>query len=84
MWDKKKMQEMIIQRRKSSGGEIAGAPMKNEIVKDEEGDIDGRHLAAEDMISAFHEKSPERLMKSMMDFIDIHSSKMESEPEPKE
>lgn len=85
MWDKKKSLETIMQRRKPGGGEIiAGpAPMKHEVVKHEDGNIDGRHLAAQDMLAAFHEKSAERLMGAMANFMDLHSVNG-NKPEPKE
>ena len=85
MWDKKRQIETIMQRRKAGGGEvIAGpAPMKHEKVKDENGAIDPRHLAAQDMLAALHEKSPEKLMHAMGNFLELHSS-AGSQPEPKE
>lgn len=41
--------------------------------------VDGRHLAAGEMISAFHEKNPEKLSSAMEAWMDIHNSKAEDE-----
>lgn len=64
----------IMAKRKPGGGErIAGpAPMKEEVVKSEDGEIDGRHLAAQDIMAAMHEKSPEKLMNALSAFHDLH------------
>ncbi len=82
MWDKKKTMESIMGRKNIDGSEAsAPAPMKPEISKNEDGEIDGRHVAAQDMISAFHEKSPERLKEAMANFIDIHQARGEESEE---
>jgi len=71
--DDKKRVATIISRRKGAKGENLGAaPMVPEVVKHEDGSIDGRHVAAQDMIAAFHEKSPEKLMRAMANFHDLH------------
>lgn len=73
--DRKKAITTMMGRRNSKGERtVAPAPMKTEVVKNEDGETDGRHLAAQDAISALHEKSPERLMKAFANFIDIHGS----------
>lgn len=86
MWDKKHQMQTIIARRKAGGGplETAPTPMKPEIVMEEPGKLDGRHLAAQDMLAAIHEGSAEKFMDGMKNFMDIHSSKNESEPMPEE
>lgn len=85
MWDHKKAVQTIMQRRKAGGGEIiAGpAPMKPEVVKDEDGEMEPRHVAAQDIMAAMHEKSPERLMGALSNFVDIHMNRKD-EPEPEE
>lgn len=76
MSDDKKTVATIMKMRKSAKGESLGsAPMKSEVVKDEAGEIDGRHVAAQDMMMALHEKSPEKLMKAMANFHDLHVNK---------
>jgi len=75
MFDKKRAMQTIMQKRGANGGPMtmAPSPMKPEIVKDEDGMPDGKHLAAQDMISAFHEKSADKLMQALSNFMDIHS-----------
>lgn len=75
----------MMAKRGPKGGEMLSgpAPMKSEVMKDEEGMPDGRHAAAQDMIAAFHEKSPEKLVQAMANFHDIHSS-MAKEESPSE
>ncbi len=72
--DKKRIATIISSRKSAKGEDLGAAPMKSEVVKNEAGEIDGRHLAAQEMMSALHEKSPEALMRSMMNFIDLHSN----------
>lgn len=88
MWDKKKSLETLMSKRKPSGGEsIAGpTPMLEEHVSDENGEPDMKHLAAQNMMDAFHSKSAHKLRQAMDDYLDIHSmSKMDDdEPKPSE
>ena len=82
------MQTMIA-RRKSGGGPIELGPMsmKPEIVRDEDGDIDGRHLAAQDMMMAMKEGSAEKFHGALQNYLDIHNSMKddpEVEPEPED
>lgn len=46
--------------------------MKEEVLKSEEGEPDPRHMAAQDVLAAMHEKSPEKLMNAMGAFHDLH------------
>ena len=75
MFDKKRAMQTIMQKRGAKGGalEMKPTPMKPEIVKDEDGLPDGKHLAAQDMIAAFHEKSADKLMQALGNFMDLHS-----------
>lgn len=86
MWDKKRALSSILSGRKDEDGERLFEPteMKNEVVKDEDGEIDGRHVAAQDMLSAFHEKSPEKLMHAMGNFIDMHMNYSEPDQDDQE
>jgi hypothetical protein len=87
MFDKKRVMQTIMARRRpdKGGGDLAANPtteMKNEIVRDEDGAPDARHIAAQDVMNAFHEKSPEKLKSALGNFIDLHHA--EAEPEPQE
>lgn len=42
---------------------------------------DGKHMAAQDMIDAFHAKDPKRLKESLGAYIDLHCSEG-NKPEP--
>lgn len=66
----------IMKHRSAKGMDISGpAPMKVESVKSEDGEPDGRHVAAQDIMAAFHEKSAAKLMESLASFIDLHGMK---------
>lgn len=79
--DDKKTIATIIARRRSSKGETLGeASVKPEVVKHEDGSIDGRHVAAEEAMMALSEKSPEKFMRAMANFHDLHVSQKASEP----
>lgn len=85
MWDRKRQLGTIMARRRSGDGEPMMPPseIKNEVVKTDEGEPDGRHMAAQDMILAMNEKSPEKMAQAMANFMDLHMSKGE-EPESEE
>lgn len=70
--DLKRAMTTIMARRAPKTGGTASAPMKAEVSLEEPGVSDGRHEAAQDMLHAFHEKSPQRLMEAMANFIDLH------------
>lgn len=74
---------MTIIAKRDANGKRSAAPMKQEIVKDEDGEMDGRHAAAQDVIAAMHEKSPEKLMQALSNFVDMHHA-MSAEPEVEE
>jgi hypothetical protein len=83
--DKKKALMTIMSKRNDGSGETTSAPMQSEVVKSEDGEIDGRHAAAQDIMAAIHEKSPAKLMEAMANFYDLHMSrKMEPESEESE
>lgn len=73
--DNKKAITTIIGKRNAKG-ERTSEPtaMKPEIVKDEEGQLDGRHEAMRDFMAAHSEGSPQKMMDAMSNFIDIHNS----------
>lgn len=72
--DKKKIATIISSRKTARGESLGSAPMQPEIVKTEDGEIDGRHVAAQDIMSALHEKSPEKLMRALGNFHDLHGN----------
>lgn len=73
--DRKKAITTLMSKRSAKGDRLSGpAPMKNEVVKTEDGELDGRHIASQDAMAAFHEKSPRKFMEAMANFIDIHGS----------
>lgn len=83
--DKKRALMTVLAKRGEKGGEhVSGpAPMKEEDSMTKPGMEDGRHAAAQDMISAMHEKSPQKLMDAMANFHDIHASmKIKGTEEP--
>jgi predicted Abi (CAAX) family protease len=81
LWDKKKQLQTVMARRRDGKGEViaAVAPVKPEIVKDDEGHIDHLHVAAQDMLSAIHEKSAEALMRAIVNFIDMYEAQPHEE-----
>lgn len=75
MLDKKRALMTMMGKRAEKGGEHVSSPvpMKEESSQLEPGVDDGRHAAAQDMIAAMSEKSPQKLMEAMANFYDIHS-----------
>lgn len=82
MDDPKKAAMTILAKRKASGERtMAPTPMKTEVVKDEDGEVDGRHVAAQDILSAHGEGSAQKLSEALGHFLDMHQSKGPSSPE---
>ena len=83
MFDRKNTMTSLLQKRKAGGGEmtVGPTPMKEENVRTEDGEPDMHHLAAQDVMDAFHSKSADKLKTSMGNFIDLHMGKS-AEPEP--
>lgn len=75
--DPKRVATIIASKRPEGGGPkvMSNTPMKPEKVVDDTGQVDGRHVAAQEMLGAMHEKSPMKLMDALSNFIDIHHSK---------
>ena len=90
MFDAKRDLSTIMAKRKKGDEEYGPSKMKNESVKTEDGEVDGRHLAAQDALSAIKEGSPQKLMDSWIAFHDIHQAmraneeQMADENEPDE
>jgi hypothetical protein len=81
--DKKRAMTTIMSKRNPKDGSMSAAPMSTEVTKNDEGEMDGRHSAAQDMMMAIHEKSPHKLMEAMANFHDLHAAKM-AKPESDE
>lgn len=72
MFDKKKAISTVMQSRREKDGSVSGAPMVPSVMKDEGGEIDPRHEAAKDILSAVNEKHPGKLMEALAAFHDLH------------
>ena len=70
--DQKKAMSSIMARRQGLDGDVPSAPLKQEVVTDADGVLDGRHAAAADLLAAIHEKSPMKVMDSLAAFHDMH------------
>lgn len=81
MFDKKRDMQTIMSRRKVGDMDYGPGPMKNEDSMEEDRSLDGRHMAAEDMINAFHEKSAHKVKEAMINFMDLHESAKRNENE---
>lgn len=82
MFDKKKAYQTIMAKR-SPDGSVTSSPMESQKVMDEDGEPDGRHAAAEDILSAMSEKNPMKLMEALSNFHDLHQA-MSDKPDPQE
>jgi hypothetical protein len=81
MWDSKKMMQTLMQKRKSGGGPMEMGPtkMSPESSSDAEGEPDPRHAAAQDVMMSMDSKSPEKLMQSLANFVDLHLAQPQKE-----
>jgi hypothetical protein len=71
--DVKRAVTTIIARRSPKGEPVSGpAEAKDEKVLTEDGEIDGRHTAAQDLMAAIHEKSPMKIAEALGNFVDLH------------
>jgi hypothetical protein len=75
--DDKKALTTIMSRRSKDGSTVS-SPMAEEVSKDEDGNVDGRHAAAQDIIMAMHEKSPQKLMEALSNFHDLHMAQAQT------
>lgn len=71
--DEKKL-TTLIRSRKDHKGNVLSTPVavKPEIVKHEDGEVDGRHLAMQDFMAAHADKSPAKMAEALINFLDIH------------
>lgn len=72
MWDKKRDMTSVMSQRKKGDEDYGPAKMKNESSMEEDGSMDGRHMAAQDILAAHSEGSPEKVKQAMINFIDLH------------
>ncbi len=82
--DQKKAVMTIMAKRSPKDGATSSAPMKSEVVKEEDGAMDGRHAAAQDVMMAMHEKSAHKLMEALANFMDMHMSRGDKNDEEDE
>ena len=81
IYDHKKALATMMAKRDPKYGSKSVAPLKPEIAKNEDGSVDGRHAAAEDMLMAIHEKSAHKLKEAMANFHDLHMGMNSENPE---
>lgn len=74
--DKKRIATIISRRKGAKGENLGSAPMAPEVVKHEDGSIDGLHVASGDILAAIHEKSPEKLMNALKNWHEIHAGRI--------
>lgn len=83
--DKKKAITTIMAKRHPETGEVTSAPMKAELpTKSEDGEIDPRHSAAQDVLAAIHEKSAQKLSEAMTKFFEASEKMPHEEAEHEE
>jgi hypothetical protein len=79
--DHKRAATLIRGKRDAKGNRMAEpTPMKPEISKTEDGEMDGRHSAMQDFMAAHREGSAQKMSEAMANFIDIHHSMPMTEP----
>lgn len=71
IYDQKKAIATMMAKRDPKDGSMSTALMKPESVKKEDGELDGRHSAAQDILMAINEKSATKLMEAMQNFYDL-------------
>jgi len=77
MFDRRRALNTIVARRDPKSGDrtVSPTPMKNEVVKKEDGELDGQHLAAQGMIAALKEGSAQKLNEAMNDHYALRGAK---------
>ncbi len=71
--DLKRMKGSVIARREKDG-EVMEGPLKPEITKSEDGEMDPKHVAAQDMLMAMGEKSAQKFSEALSNFLELHHS----------
>jgi hypothetical protein len=73
--DAKKIATVMRGKRSAKGErELDPSPMKPEVVKNDDGEVDGRHVAMQDFMSAHSEGSPAKMAMALANFIDMHNA----------
>jgi hypothetical protein len=73
--DHKKALTTMMRKRSEKGDPLTmPTPLKPEVAKSEDGELDGRHIAAQDIIAAHHEGSAAKLTEALSNFIDLHKT----------
>lgn len=72
--NKRAITTMMAKRNGKGDMTMNPTPMKPEISTDDGGVPSGLHAAAQDIISAHHEKSPQKLAEALGNFLNIHKS----------
>lgn len=70
MMDPHKAVVSIIKKRKGASTDEQSA--KGKLPMDTDGELDPRHMAAEDVMAAFHSKSVQHLKEALGNFHDLH------------
>lgn len=70
LFDKHKAAQIILSKKDSSGKE-SSSPQKPEEAVDH--DFQGLHIAAQDMIHALHNKSPQDLHKALHSYLELRT-----------
>lgn len=81
MFDKKRDMSTVMKMRKKAGADLGPSPMKNEDSKEEDGSMDGRHMAMEDFHMASKEGSASKMKDAMINFLDLHAAAKQTEDE---
>ena len=76
--DHVKATTIIRGKRDARGGRLQElTPMKPEVVKDSDGNLDGKHLAMQDFLAAHHEGSAQKMSEALSNFLTIHNAQHE-------
>jgi hypothetical protein len=81
--ENKKRAMTIVSKRPMKGGphSMEPTPMKAQIMKDEGGEIDPKHLAAQDILAAHHAANPDSLNEALGNYIDLHLTSTKKDDE---
>lgn len=77
MMDPHKSVVAIMKKRKA--GMPDGASAEGHLTEKDDGNLDPRHMAAEDVMNAFHSKSVPHLKEALANFHDMHMMHREME-----
>ena len=75
---KKAVTTMMAKRSGKGDVTMHPTPMKPEKSMSEGGEVSGLHAAAQDIMAAHHEQSPQKLMEALSNFMNIHKSEADA------